>query len=110
MFAVAERLLADRSGRVRVGLGPRGLVVLSDADAGSLEAAEVVAAIANALNQVTPIAESDPRLIADTDLQAWTRTAESSDVRLAGEPQGRWLWMAVVGLLLVETFVRRRAV
>ena len=111
-FAVAKAALARWPSRVRVGRREAGrgeLVVLVDAEPSSLDAAEMISSLAAGLAEAVPVSESDPRTIPDDQLQRWARAPLPVAMRQAGDPQGRWLWMGVVALLGVETWMRRRA-
>ncbi len=112
MFAATKNLLARwpeaaRAGVVQPGSGE--LLVILDLAPSSLDAAEAVASVAASFAGIVPVAESDPRTIDDAQLTSWERAAEPAVVEREGEPRGRWLWLGVLGLLAVETWMRRRA-
>ena len=111
MFRAIEGVLRNPSlaRHVVSGAEDRDLLVFCDASPASLEAAEIVASVSAGLERIDPLNESDTRAIDDAQLKAWERTSVSAAVVRTGEPQGRWLWMAVVGLLAIETLMRRRA-
>lgn len=111
MFAAVKTLLARWPKQVRVGVAEpqlSQLIVIFDAAPASLDAAEAVASVASELNNVVRPSEREPRTIADDQLKQWERPAESAVLEREGEPQGRWLWIGVLALLAVETWMRRR--
>ena len=111
MFDVVKRLAYTPMARLGVpnAVGAPLLVVAVDFAPGSIQAAQAVAAIAEVLSQPASGSESDPRTLSDDELKQWERVAAPVEIRREGEPQGRWLWLAVIGLLAVETVMRRRA-
>jgi hypothetical protein len=114
MFEVAKDLLSKtppvaRIGSVKTAPATSALLVMLDVAPDTTDALDAVALIARGLAAVTPASESETRTIDDATLRSWERAAQPNDVRRAGEPQGRWLWMAVIAALAIETGMRRRA-
>jgi hypothetical protein len=84
------------------------LLLLVRADAGSLVSAALHAAVSRARATDTPLTELEPDVIPDDVLRAWEREAEPDEASgLAGASDGRWLWLAVLLLLGLETWMRR---
>jgi hypothetical protein len=108
MFDAVRPVLADATlgARVTAAADPDGLVVLVDDAAGGDVASSVTALLLGALLQPLPWSEFEPGVIAPATLAGWARPPAPS--RAAGDPRGRWLWVAVLVLLAVETGVRRR--
>jgi hypothetical protein len=91
--------------------GSERLLLFSLADAGSLTSAALFSAVAHALSY-TPSQWLEPSTIPDEQLSTWQRapspaarpSAGSAD---DGESDGRWLWIGVLALLALETWLRR---
>jgi hypothetical protein len=89
------------------------LILYSLADAGSMTSAALFAAVARATSIAPFVGELEPSLISDQDLARWQRTpaAELRPRRASpdgsGESDGRWLWIGVLALLALETWMRR---
>jgi hypothetical protein len=88
------------------------LVVHTDVHAASALAPAVIRAVMLA---VSPLAIADPELeaatIPDADLARWRRPpgrVEQVGAVVSDGVESRWLWAAALGLLAVETWVRRR--
>jgi hypothetical protein len=114
MFLVTKELLSKtpnvaRVGSVRPDPLTNTLAVVMDVSPDTTDALNAVASIARGLAAARPASESETRTIDDATLRSWERAAQPNDLRRAGEPQGRWLWMAVVLALVIETGMRRRA-
>jgi hypothetical protein len=114
MFGVTQDLVSRtpaiaRVGAIKAGTDVERLVVALDVPPDSTDALAAVASVARGLAGVTPASESETRTIDDATLKSWERPATSAEVRQAGEPQGRWLWAAVLVALAIETGMRRRA-
>lgn len=112
MFEVLRPLLADPSMRPHVTSTSDGgeLIVLIDADAGSAVTADITASVLGSLLQPLPWTEFEPETIAPETLRSWERVPSSVPNTRSGEPQGRWLWIAVLLLIGLETWMRRRVV
>jgi hypothetical protein len=87
--------------------GSERLVLVTDATPGSIESAELVVAVANALAPAVDVAEREPESIADAQLAAWQRAPTAVTAPTDDGGDGRWLWLVVLLLLGVETWVRR---
>jgi Aerotolerance regulator N-terminal len=87
--------------------GSERLVLVTDDPPGSIESAELVVAVANALAPAVDVAEREPASIPAAQLAAWQRapTAVTAPTETGGD--GRWLWLVVLLLLAAETWVRR---
>ena len=91
------------------------LTLYSLADAGSLTSAALFAAVAQATSLAPPSRELEPSSISDQQLASWRRdpAAETRPRRTSpngtadGDSDGRWLWIAVLALLALETWMRR---
>ena len=109
MFDASRPLLTDpAAASVRVGADAGALVVLLDSPPSDVVSASRMAAVAGALAALDPAARREPATIGDAQLTAWTREPADAPAR-GGEPQGRPLWAAALGLLALETWMRRRA-
>ncbi len=90
------------------------LELYSLTDAGSLTSAALLVAVAQATSRAPAMRAIEPATIPDATLAAWQRApgaqqrprgaATSSDT---DESDGRWLWLLVLALLAVETWLRR---
>src|SRR5262249_24916635 len=78
-------------------------------DAGSLFTTALAVAAARALGDQMPGTELDTTTIPDAQLGAWQRTASASvsGQSPSGESDGRWLWIAALAMLALETWLRR---
>ena len=91
----------------------RRLLVFTDEDPGSEQAAALMAAI---LRAAAPPglsdAEREPDTIAQATLATWQRdgTAKSSPSNVGDRSDGRWFWLIALVLFGVETWMRRRPV
>jgi hypothetical protein len=87
----------------------RDRLVLFPLDAaGSLTSAALIGAATRALSVAPPVDELDPAFISDSALSAWQRPPGATGRATRGdESDGRWLWVLVLVLLVVETFLRR---
>jgi hypothetical protein len=87
------------------------MVVTLDTPADSFELPLAIRAIRRAFFEPSAWQELEPdRLAADT-LTQWSRPPSPIDERAAGhadEDDGRWVWLVALGLIGVETWMRRR--
>jgi len=78
---------------------------------GSLASAALIAAVERATSLAPVAAEADPSSLPDSLLSAWQRPPAKNAPRRAatsgGESDGRWLWIGVIALLVIEMVVRR---
>jgi hypothetical protein len=92
--------------------GDRDVLVLSSsAPAGSLAAAALVAATRRAMSTTAPSWERDSGYVDDRVLQSWERAPSAAAAPVTDDDSAslsRWLWGAVLCLLIVETWLRRR--
>jgi hypothetical protein len=94
--------------------GKERFVVLTDAEPLSLDAARLVSVARRALSGAPAPGELDPTTLSADALRSWERApAESSPAQNrplddSGPSDGRWIWVVVLALLLVETWLRRR--
>ena len=114
MRDAAARLLgtayADVIG-VRVSARDRTLVVDVDAAADSLAAAQVTQAALNARQDPDALTDREPAQIPAAVLASWTREPGPPDAeawRNSTESDGRWLWLAALILMTLETLLRRQ--
>jgi hypothetical protein len=86
------------------------LVVRLDVAASDPLAVHQIAAVARAAC-ADSLADREPRRIAPATLARWSRRPGSvpDAAAPADEGDGRWLWLAVLGLLAVEHLMRRRS-
>jgi hypothetical protein len=92
--------------RGNVGDG-EGLQLWVLADAGSLTSAALFAALPRALADGSPPSELEPKTISAGVLATWERPAAAPTDIGSGPSDGRWLWLVVLALLAIETYVRR---
>jgi hypothetical protein len=88
------------------------LLIDVDADAESLEAAGILKAALDARGDRRVLAEHEPERIPSATLARWSREPARPDTgawRQSDDSDGRWLWLAALVLLGVETFLRRTA-
>lgn len=112
MFEVMRPLLNDGATRAHVTpMSVSGeLTVLVDDEPDSVLSAGIAASMLGALLQPLPWSEFEPETIAPETLRGWERAPSASPGANAGEAQGRWLWLAVLFLLVLETWMRRQIV
>ena len=109
----ALRLLreADRNDLpLSVAPDAAALVVDVQAKPGSLEAAAALKAALDARPDPRGLTEQEIARIPVATLSAWTREPGAADTtawRHSDDSDGRWLWLAALVLLGLETFVRR---
>lgn len=87
--------------------GADRLMLFLTTEPGSAATAALVAATARSLADPVPVAEFDPTVLPDESLRAWERVAAARPAPDAGTNPGRWLWLAVLVLLGLETWLRR---
>jgi hypothetical protein len=87
------------------------LLVFSCAEAGSLAGTALLAAAVAATGQDAPFPELEPTSIPDETLRQWERPPTEAAPRGREEtsPDGRWLWLLALALLVVEEWLRRRS-
>lgn len=87
------------------------LLIFATEPPATFTSAALVLALTRALSPMPPAAEMDPVVIADAELRGWERLpapALASSADAIGASDARWLWAAVLVLLAIETWVRRR--
>ena len=91
-----------------------GLVVASAAGASDLATPLLMRSLANALGVAPDFQQAEPALIPERLLREWTRppapppAPTAGDLRKDdGENDRRWLWLTVLCLLGIETWMRR---
>jgi hypothetical protein len=103
-FAADGRPLAVASGAAK------GLVVVSAARASDIVTPLLLRSITNAIADVPDLQRAEVLPIADAVLQQWTRPAApvtSPRIETVDQDDRRWLWLAVLGLLVLEMWMRR---
>ena len=105
----AEEVPVATLGAIRGG-SPYDIVVFSCAEAGSLAGTALLAAVIAATGQATPFPELEPTAVPDETLRLWERPATEVEPRGRDvtSPDGRWFWLAALGFLLVEEWLRRK--
>jgi hypothetical protein len=112
-FGAAQRFLRATShlaSSMEVSSSHGSLVVRAQADPGSLGAAQILKAALDSRLPVAHFEESEPERIDDATLARWTREPAAPDVtqwRQSDESDGRWLWVAALLLLALESYLRR---
>ncbi|MEX2283368.1 MAG: BatA domain-containing protein [Gemmatimonadota bacterium] len=107
--ALAGQTTIDRIGIGSVDGGER-LLLFTSASAGSLESAELMIAVLNALTPAAAASELEPQTLSTEVLRRWQRVPPSvvdHPIRDDDASDGRWLWALVLLLLGVETLMRR---
>ena len=113
MRDAARRLLASplpAGIAVRASARDHTLVVDVGTPADSLAAAQVTQAVLNARPDREVMAEREPARISADVLATWTRTPgppREDAWRRSRDSDGRWLWLTVLALMGLETYVRR---
>lgn len=98
-----------------VAAGERGsqyeLVVFSCAAAGSSAGAALLTAVTRVATAKPNWHETETLVVPDEQLRRWERPATVIEPRGTDEtsPDGRWLWLLALALLVVEEVIRRRA-
>jgi hypothetical protein len=85
-------------------------VVASAAPASDLATPVLLRSMANAIASVPDLSAAEVVPIADAMLQRWSRPAApmtSPRIDTVAQDDRRWLWLAAVGLLALETWIRR---
>lgn len=111
-------VISDPSGRALVVaaedtlVGSRRLLVFSNDEVGTLRSAALVAALRRAMSIAPPIGELDPSTIPAPVIASWQRAPSAAPSRenldsVNGPSDGRWLWLLVLGLLGIESWLRR---
>lgn len=114
MRDVAARLLATPYAdaiALRVSARDRTLVVDVDTAVDSLAAAQITQAALNARLDPTALTDREPAQIPAAVLASWTRQPGPPDAetwRNSTESDGRWLWLAALILMTMETLLRRQ--
>jgi hypothetical protein len=84
------------------------LVFFTATEPRSLTAVGLIAAIDRARSIANPLTELEPTTIPDQMLAAWRREAvDSKSAPESTDSDGRWLWILVLVLIGVETWMRR---
>jgi hypothetical protein len=91
--------------------GREQLLLLIEADAGSLVSAALIAATYRALSGEPPASELEPSSLSDDLLASWQRPASPAVLPTTPdgnrESDGRWFWLVVLVLLIAESVLRR---
>lgn len=92
--------------------GAHRLLVFSNDPLGSTRSAALVGALRRALSVAPSVTELDPSTIPPAVIASWQRAPSAEPTRETvdqtnGPSDGRWLWMIVLALLGVETWLRR---
>lgn len=92
--------------------GREQLVLYSLADAGSLATATLLSSVARATSLARPSQWLEPSTMSDAALSGWQRapSEENRTTKNGSETEdsdGRWLWIAALALLALETWLRR---
>jgi hypothetical protein len=89
---------------------PSGLLIVSAAPASNVATPILIRSMANAIGSIPDLRSAEVTPIADAVLQRWSRPAapvSSPRIETVDRDDRRWLWLAVVALLLLEMWVRR---
>ena len=107
-----QTLTSAADGRpLAAAAGSAGRFVIASAASGSdLAAPVLLRSIANAIASLPDLHAAEVVPIADAVLQRWSRPAApvtSPRVDTVEQDDRRWLWLAALGLLALETWIRR---
>ena len=105
-----DTVVANRTGQPAIfagRIGPRLQFVLRD-DPGSLVSAAFNAALLRAVEPSTSGAESDSISWTAEDIARWQRPATPHAGNSQKASDGRWFWVACLGLIGLETYLRSR--
>ena len=112
--ASIDRLLSTHPEITDVGTDSTGrATIVTSAKPGTVDAARLAADAARARSLAPTAPELEPDVVSDAELQRWNRapsaatTSNSARVNREGPSDARWLWALVLGLMLIETVVRR---
>jgi hypothetical protein len=101
---------ADGRPLAAAAASPDGLLVVSAAPASDVATPVLLRAMANAIAAVPDLRSAEVTPIADSILQRWSRPAapvSSPRIDTIDRDDRRWLWLAVVALMILELWVRR---
>ena len=92
--------------------GARRLLVFSNDSVASVRTAALIGAIRRALSVAPGIGELDPATIPASVIASWQRAPDTTPTRKTvdsanGPSDGRWLWVLVLALIGVESWLRR---
>lgn len=113
--AVPVAWTGDGTAAVLAARGPvddtDGLVLFAHARPGTLTYAALVRAALHAVSAATPAHELETAIVDDATLALWSREtpAAPATATTGTESDGRWVWLAVLVLLGIETWLRRRS-
>jgi len=87
------------------------ILIFTCLEPGTVAGTSLLAAVVSAAEPDVPMQEREPGILPDETLRKWERPPASVGPRTVEEtsPDGRWLWLAAIALLLLEEWVRRRA-
>lgn len=108
-YALADRIAGTMAVEMRA-TDRFDVVLLSKARPDSIDAATLIArALDVAAAPAVPLAEREPDTVDESTVEQWRRDPrpDVASTTAAPRPLTRWLWLVVLGLLLLETWVRR---
>jgi hypothetical protein len=108
--APVHNATGDVIATVAAGVGSQPeLLVFSCAKAGSTSGTALLTAVALAAIPITALSEAEPTVLPDEQLTTWERPpTEMGPVGIdETSPDGRWLWLVALLLLVVEEWIRR---
>ncbi len=107
MAAVAPAVANARTGAIDA----RSMVIALDAPTSSFELPRTIRAVRRALLAPAAWRELEPDRLPQAALAALSRPSQpiaDADMKQAEEPDGRWLWLAGLAFIGLETWLRRR--
>jgi hypothetical protein len=113
LFTVPWQLVADAAnGEPLVSAASSGslLVVSSAAPVSNVVTPILMRAMANALAAIPDLQRAEVVPIADEMLRRWSRPAvppATPRIDTVDDDDRRWFWLAALGLLAIETWIRR---
>lgn len=86
------------------------LLVFACVDVGTVPGSALLHSAESAIAPVPPWPEMEPTVVPDEVLQRWERPAveQSPDGDDQTSPDGRWLWVVAIALLVLEEWLKRR--
>ena len=109
---VARNSRGEAVASVAAASGPAyDVLVFACVDVGTVPGTALLRAAESAIAPVAPWREMEPTVVPDEVLQRWERPAveQAPNGQHDTSPDGRWLWLLAIALLLVEELLKRRS-
>ena len=87
------------------------VLVFACVDVGTVPGTALLRAAESAIAPVAPWREMEPTVVPDEVLQRWERPAveQAPNTQRDTSPDGRWLWLLAIALLMLEELLKRRS-